>query len=71
MSIESPTAGRKPPMQTPETPLPRDPKALKIMAKTLYRQLRESGYDRGDVLSFASELLTQVSSETRGAGGAG
>jgi hypothetical protein len=35
------------------------------MAKTLYRQLRESGYNRGDVLSFASELLTQVSSEAR------
>jgi len=43
----------------------RDPKALKIMAKALYRQLRESGYDRGDVLNFASELLTQVSAESR------
>lgn len=48
-----------------EAPLPRDPKALKIMAKTLYRQLRESGYDRGDVLHFASELLTQVSTESQ------
>jgi hypothetical protein len=35
------------------------------MAKALYRQLRESGYDRGDVLNFASELLTQVSAESR------
>lgn len=49
----------------PDSSLPRDPKALKIMAKALYRQLRESGYNRGDVLSFASELLTQVSSESQ------
>lgn len=48
-----------------DLPLPRDPKALKIMAKTLYRQLRESGYNRGDVLNFASELLTQVSSDSQ------
>lgn len=50
---------------TENAPISRDPRALKIMAKTLYRQLRESGYNRGDVLSFASELLTQVSSEAR------
>jgi hypothetical protein len=58
-------------MQTSESPAQRDPKALKIMAKSLYRQLRESGYERGDVLSFASELLTQVSSESRGEPGPG
>ncbi|MCU0654165.1 MAG: hypothetical protein MUF64_02370 [Polyangiaceae bacterium] len=58
-------------MQTSEIPAQRDPKALKIMAKSLYRQLRESGYERGDVLSFASELLTQVSSESRGEPGPG
>lgn len=42
-----------------------DPRALKIMAKSLYRELRGRGYKEGDVLSFAGELLSLVSSEVR------
>lgn len=51
--------------QTAEQLIARDPKALKIMAKAMYRQLRTQGYSQGDVLSFASELLEMVSSEVR------
>ena len=53
-------------MAQPNQPIPTtDPKALKIMAKSLYRQLREGGYSQGDVLGFASELLSMVSHEVR------
>ena len=53
-------------MAQPNQSLPTtDPKALKIMAKSLYRQLREGGYSQGDVLGFASELLSMVSHEVR------
>ncbi len=51
--------------QTAAQLLANDPKALKIMAKSLYRQLRGGGYSQGDVLSFASELLSMVSTEVR------
>lgn len=51
--------------QTTESLTTHDPKALKIMAKSLYRQLREGGYSQGDVLGFASELLSMVSTEVR------
>ena len=51
--------------QTTEPLTTHDPKALKIMAKSLYRQLREGGYSQGDVLGFASELLSMVSHEVR------
>ena len=51
--------------QTTDNHAPQNPKAVQILAKSLYRQLRDSGYSQGDVLSFASELLTMVSSEVR------
>lgn len=51
--------------QTAEHLVSQDPRAIKIMAKTLYRQLRSSGYARAAILSFASELLELVSSEVR------
>ena len=42
-----------------------DARALKILAKTFYRELRGSGYEQRDVLAFAGELLTLVSHEVR------
>jgi hypothetical protein len=43
----------------------RDARAVKILAKTIYRELRTSGLDEKDVLSLAGELLGLVSSEVR------
>jgi hypothetical protein len=45
---------------------PRDPRALTILAKTIYRELRASGYAERDVMSLASELLGIVASEVKG-----
>lgn len=48
------------------TPGVRDPKALAILAKTIYRELRSSGYAERDVMSLASELLGMVATEVKG-----
>jgi hypothetical protein len=44
----------------------RDPRALSILAKTIYRELRSSGYAERDVIALAGELLGMVTSEVRG-----
>jgi hypothetical protein len=46
---------------------PRDPRALAILAKTIYRELRASGYEERDVMALAGELLGIVASEVRDA----
>jgi hypothetical protein len=49
-----------------ETHGARDPRALAILAKTIYRELRSSGYAERDVIALAGELLGMVTSEVRG-----
>ncbi len=44
----------------------RDRRALAILAKTIYRELRSSGYGESDVMTLASELLGVVTAEVRG-----
>jgi hypothetical protein len=48
----------------------RDPRALAILAKTIYRELRSSGYEARDVMSLAGELLGIVAAEVRDKRGA-
>ncbi|MEO8874189.1 MAG: hypothetical protein ABI461_01275 [Polyangiaceae bacterium] len=43
----------------------RDPRALAILAKTIYRELRASGYVERDVVALASELVGMVAGEMR------
>jgi len=45
---------------------PRDPRALAILAKTIFRELRQSGYSEKDVIAFAGELLGVVTTEVKG-----
>jgi hypothetical protein len=53
-----------------ETPGARDPRALAILAKTIYRELRGSGFEARDVIALASELLAQVTSDVKSSSGA-
>ncbi len=55
-------------MALPFDPTPglRDSRALAILAKTIYRELRASGYAEKDVMALAGELLGMVASEVRG-----
>jgi hypothetical protein len=51
-----------------DTPHARDPRALAILAKTIYRELRGSGFETRDVIALAGELLGQVTTEVKSAG---
>jgi hypothetical protein len=48
-----------------ETTGARDSRTLAILARTIYRELRSSGFEARDVLALAGELLAQVTSEVR------
>lgn len=43
-----------------------DPRAVAILAKTIYRELRAAGYAERDVMSLASELLGMVTADVKG-----
>ena len=40
-------------------------RALKILAKSVYRELKSSGYSRTEIVGFTNELLDLVTSELR------
>ena len=42
-----------------------DPRALRILAKTIYRELRQSGLAEPDVMAVAGELLSLVAGEVK------
>jgi hypothetical protein len=48
-----------------ETPGARDSRALAILAKTIYRELRANGFHAKDVIAVAGELLALVASDVR------
>lgn len=43
----------------------RDPRALRILAKSIYRELRSGGLAEEDVMAVAGDLLGQVASEVK------
>jgi hypothetical protein len=50
----------------PSRPAPdADARRARILAKTVYRELRESGVERSEVLAVATELLGLVAAEIR------
>jgi hypothetical protein len=40
-------------------------RALKILAKSVFRELKQSGYSRADMVAFTNELLDHVTAEMR------
>jgi hypothetical protein len=40
-----------------------DPKALKILAKSIFKELKGQGYDNKQVVSLATELISLVTDE--------
>jgi hypothetical protein len=42
-----------------------DPRALRILAKTIYRELRQNGLAEEDVMSLAGELLSLVTCDVK------
>jgi hypothetical protein len=49
-------------MQT-ETPVMNRERALRILSKSLYRDLRQNGYEPKQIVAFASELIAQVTTD--------
>jgi hypothetical protein len=47
------------------TNTPRDPRALSILAKSIYRELRAGGYEDHDVMALVGELLTMVANDVQ------
>ena len=43
----------------------KDPRTVRILAKTLYRELRGNGLREQDVMSLAGELLALVTDDVR------
>ncbi|MBX3270031.1 MAG: hypothetical protein KF729_07200 [Sandaracinaceae bacterium] len=43
-----------------------EPRALRILAKSVFRELKSTGYSRSDVVAFATEMLSLVSTDIRG-----
>ncbi|MBI2388984.1 MAG: hypothetical protein HYV09_05135 [Deltaproteobacteria bacterium] len=43
-----------------ETETNRDPRAVKVVAKSIYRELVEGGFAEADVMALAGELLALV-----------
>jgi hypothetical protein len=44
----------------------KDPRAVQILAKNIYREFRAGGFSERDVLSLAGELLALVTKDVRG-----
>lgn len=40
-----------------------DPKALKILAKSIFKQLRTQGYEPTQILTLATEIVSLVSAD--------
>jgi len=43
-------------------------RSLKIIAKSLFKELKENGYDNRQIVNLSTELLALVTSELRSAG---
>jgi hypothetical protein len=46
-----------------ETPAVNRERALRILSKSLYRDLRQNGYEPKQIVAVASELIAQVASD--------
>lgn len=57
------------PTMSNATPSPStEPRALRILAKSVFRELKTTGYSRSDIVAFATEMLSLVSSDIRDEG---
>ena len=50
---------------TPLTTTQTDERGLRILAKSVYRELKDSGCSRADMVAFANELLDLIAGELR------
>lgn len=46
--------------------VPGNDKALKIIARSLFKELKQNGYDSRQIVSLSTELISLVTSDLRG-----
>ncbi len=51
--------------ETPAAPTPNRERALKILSKSLYRELRQNGYEPKQIVALATELISQVTTDIK------
>lgn len=49
----------------PVVPTQSRERALKILSKSLYRELRQNGYEPKQIVSLATELISQVTNDIK------
>ena len=47
----------------PAAPAPNREKALQILSKSIYKELRENGYEPKQIVALASEIISLVTSD--------
>ncbi|MET0343243.1 MAG: hypothetical protein ABW252_19700 [Polyangiales bacterium] len=40
-------------------------RGIEILAKSVYRDLKQNGYSRADIVSFASSILEQITNDAK------
>lgn len=40
-------------------------RAIEILAKSVYRDLKQNGYSRADMVAFASSILEQITTDAK------
>lgn len=51
--------------ETKPSPIPNREKALKILSKSIYKELRQNGYEPKQIVALATELISQVTSDIK------
>ncbi len=46
-------------------PTPNKERALRILSRSLYRELRQNGYEPKQIVALATELISQVTSDIK------
>lgn len=64
-SIDKSVAARKLLCSLPMSTKQDTQRAIDIFAKTVYRDLKQNGYTRADMVAFASSILEQITSEAK------
>ena len=53
------------PAVTATAPSPNREKALRILSKSIYKELRQNGYEPKQIVALATELISQVTSDIK------
>lgn len=64
-AVQTALKQQEPPTQGRQTPAKDDPRRPRILAKTIYRELRTSGLEEREVLAIATAMLGLVAADIR------